>query len=101
MEELFESLKESVSEQCFDEIMGLVEEILNNEGEPKKERKSNKQFVYMRQDDPASNKIGVRKKYNRVIHNDNPDDPYSYNYVKIKGARYSVDSRNNINQRLN
>ena len=28
MEELFQSLSESVSEQCYDEIMGLVEEIV-------------------------------------------------------------------------
>ena len=29
MEEIFKSLSESVSEQCYDEIMGLVEELLN------------------------------------------------------------------------
>ena len=47
------------------------------------------------------NKIGVYKYYNRVIHDDMPDNPHSTRYVKIKGAKYSVDSRNNINQRLN
>ena len=29
MEELFKSLSESVSEECFDDILGIVEELLN------------------------------------------------------------------------
>lgn len=93
MENLFENLAESVSEECFEDIMSMVEELLNNEdgAEPvKKERKNNKQRLYMRQDDPGKNKINVKKYYNRVIHNDTADkDPY-YNYVKIKGETYRV-----------
>ena len=97
MEEIFKSLSESVSEQCYDEIMGLVEEIINGgeESTPsKKPRKNNKAKVYRRMDNPEKNKINVKKYYNRVIHNDTGSE--NDDYVKIKGEKFYVDKYGQI-----
>ena len=37
MEDIFKSLSESVSEQCYDEVMGIVEEIVNETSDRLKE----------------------------------------------------------------
>lgn len=81
----------------FYEALEEAVELLEEE-EAKKERKNNKQRVFRRMDDPEKNKIGVKKNYNRVIHNDSSSkDPY-FNYVKIKGVKYRVNDRGQIGE---
>lgn len=75
---------------------GLEKAIEILEEEIKKERKNNKQQVYMRMDDPEKNKIGVKKNYNRVIHNDSASKDPAFDYVKIKGTKYGVDKYGQI-----
>ena len=97
MEDILKSLSESVSEECFEDILSIIEEIINggDESNPvKKERRNNKTKVYRRMDNPEKNKINVKKYYNRVIHNDTGfecDD-----YIKIKGKKFHVDKYGQI-----
>ena len=79
----------------YEEAVNVLEEIINS-SEPKKERKSNKQQVYRRMDDPEKGKIGVKKNYTRVIHNDSTSKDPAFDYVKIKGAKYRVDKYGQI-----
>lgn len=81
--------------ESLDEAVELLEEILNPD-ESKKERKNNKQQVYRRMDDPEKGKIGVKKNYNRVIHNDSANKDSAFDYVKIKGTKYRVDKYGEI-----
>ena len=76
--------------ESFEGAIEILEE------EIKKERKNNKQQVYMRMDDPEKNKIGVKKNYNRVIHNDSASKDPAFDYVKIKGTKYGVDKYGQI-----
>lgn len=84
-----------VAHEGLDEAIAVLEEILNP-NEPKKERKSNKQQVYRRMDDPEKGKVGVKKNYNRVIHNDSANKDSAFDYVKIKGTKYRVDKYGEI-----
>ena len=84
-----------VAHEGLDEAIAVLEEILNP-NEPKKERKNNKQQVYRRMDDPEKGKIGVKKNYNRVIHNDSANKDSAFDYVKIKGTKYRVDKYGEI-----
>ena len=73
----------------FEGAIEVLEQLLEEE-EAKKERKSNKQHVYKRMDDPEKGKINVRKDYNRVIHNDSSSKDPFFDYVKIGGKKYRV-----------
>lgn len=84
-----------VAHESLDEAKELLEEILNPD-ESKRERKNNKQQVYRRMDDPEKGKIGVKKSYNRVIHNDSANKDSAFDYVKIKGTKYRVDKYGEI-----
>lgn len=71
----------------FEGVIELLEEIIENN---KKERKNNKQHVFKRMDDPEKGKIGVQKKYSKVIHNDSSSKDPFFDYVKISGKKYRV-----------
>lgn len=74
MEELFRSLSESVSESCFDDIMGIVEELLLEEGimnlikqgmspeEAKKQWAKDKNNEYIEAEGNHKNAARLRKK---------------------------------------
>lgn len=70
MEELFLSLSENVSEECFDDIMGIVEDLVNyirkTEGEPTETNKSGKlidkvTYNKMREHNKAAGKAAANK----------------------------------------
>ena len=78
--------------ESFEGAIEILEELLSEE------RKNNKQHVYRRMDDPEKGKVGVQKKYNRLIHNDSQNKDPFFNYVKIKGRKYRVDDRGQIGE---
>lgn len=82
--------KEVERRDSVKEAIELMEE------EIKKERKNNKQQVYRRIDDPEKGKVGVKKNYSRLIHNDSSSKDPAFDYVKIKGVKYGVDKYGQI-----
>lgn len=80
--------------KVFEGAIELIETLIKEE--EKKECKNNKQHVFKRMDDPEKGKIGVKKNYNRVIHNDSASKDPFHDYVKIKGTKYSVDKYGQI-----
>ena len=76
MEELFKSLSESVSEECFDDIIGIVEEIINEVS-----------VGYVKQ--KAQNALPSREaKYEKAIPDDTLPDYNKYPDFDKRKARY-------------
>ena len=106
MEELFKSLSESVSEECFNDIMGIVEEIINEVNVPDEtvvkilDRKTGQVAANQAKRGYHMQLMNNTTQNKTSWHNDHPDadskDRWDYQYKHMKKAQDTENQGINI-----